>query len=83
MTTGTAVQLGDTVDYRDRYGRVKAAIVTATAESMNGVSDALSDLGAPAAGSAHLTVFSFSGSIYAKRDVPEGDGPGTWSPRTP
>jgi hypothetical protein len=83
MTTGTGVQLGDTVDYRDRYGRAKAAIVTATHESMNGVSDVLVNLGAPATGHAHLTVLSFTGSVYTKHDVPCGDGPGTWSARTP
>lgn len=71
--------LGSAVTYRDSDGRVKAAIVTATPASIEGT-DSKAGISAPAAGRAHLAVFSFTGSTYPKHDVPVGDGPLTFTP---
>ena len=72
------IRLGDIVDYRDREGRLKTALVVATTESIMG-HDEHTGMPAPAEGTAHLQVFSFTGDHYLKTDVPEGDGPLSWS----
>ncbi len=61
------IAVAQAVEYRDSTGRVKAAIITATPESM--------EYG-PEPGTVHLTVFG--GSVYQKRNVPQGDGPQTF-----
>ena len=76
----TLLRLGQSVEYRDSEGRLKAAIVTATPESIDG-RDNQSGVTAPAAGCAHLTVFSFTGGVYTRHDIPEGDGPRTFTVR--
>jgi hypothetical protein len=80
-TKQAAPHIGDTVEYRDKDLRVKAAIVTATPETIAGV-DEKTGLAAPEEGHAHLTIFSFTGCVYSRHNVPMGDGPATWSIRT-
>jgi hypothetical protein len=73
----TVSALGLNVTYRDRYGRVKAARILATHQSMNGAPDVNTHLNAPAPGHAHIVVESFTGSRYMRFNVPAGDGPST------
>jgi hypothetical protein len=65
--------LGVFVEYRDRNGRTKPALVVATSATIDGT-DPDTGIAAPDPGSAHLTVFSFTGSQYTKHNVPAGDG---------
>ena len=69
------------MEYRDRHGRIKPALVTGTTETIREVDAIASGLGIPAPGNVHLLVFSPSGSAYAKYDIPQGEGPSTWSIR--
>ena len=70
--------LGIFVEYRDRHGRVKTALVLATSATIDGT-DPETGVDAPQPGRAHLTVFSFTGSRYTKYDVRPGDGPSTFT----
>lgn len=70
----TAPKLGEAVEYRDSNGFRKAAIVTATAESV----DPAGPLEAPGDGRVHLAVLSPSGHLYPAFDIPPGDGPHTY-----
>lgn len=65
------VPLGETVIYRNRDGREMAAIVAATPDTTV----------ASAPGTVTLWVLSPRSGAYVKKDVPEGDGPTTWSAR--
>lgn len=70
--------LGVFVEYRDRYNRTKTALVLATSATIDGT-DEETGIAAPEPGHAHLAVFSFTGSFYAKHDVRPGDGPSTFT----
>ena len=76
--TAATPRLGQAVTYRDRHGRAKVALVTATPDTMP-EDDAKTGIKAPEPGEAHLLVLSFTGTVYAKHSVPEGDGPTTFT----
>lgn len=75
--TIATLRLGQPVEYRDRDGRRKLALVTATPDTMHGAD--VTGIEAPEPGTAHLLVLSFTGSQYAKFGVPEGEGPSTFT----
>jgi hypothetical protein len=73
--TQTALTVGTMVQYRDRDSRVKNALVIATPEANSHATTP-----APSEGTATLAVFSLSGGEnYVRTDVPEGEGPLTFS----
>ena len=77
MSDLTAIALGTPVEYRDSNGRRKAALIVGTAESI----DEGSSIEVPDEGHAHLAVFSPTGSRYMSLNIPEGEGPHTFTVR--
>lgn len=71
----TEARLGEMVTYRDHQGHQKVALVIGTTASIT----AEAGVPVPDANSVHLSVFSPSGSRYAKHNIPEGDGPSTFT----
>lgn len=69
-------KLNKRVTYTDRNGFQKAALVVGTRDSIQKGTD----LERPDKGCAHLKVFSpAGGGDYYRPNVPEGDGPGTFT----
>jgi hypothetical protein len=75
------IAVGQTVEYRDRDGRRKAAVVLATPESFGDEFDARSGERAPEEGKVHLKVFSYTGRDYVKHNIAAGEGPYTYTLR--
>ena len=69
------VRLGDTVRYTDGAGFEKAALVVGTRRS---VQDGTA-IKRPEKGSANLRIYSPSGQVYTRENVPQGDGPRTFA----
>jgi hypothetical protein len=76
MSDTKVLQLGTAVEYRDSDGRRKAAFVVATPETMPEW-DEKSGIRGPIDGTVHLSVHSFTGTVYVKHNVAPGDGPET------
>lgn len=86
----TDVRLGDRVVYTDSKGFEKFAFVTGTQATVK-VVDVVgeddeddyhrgSSLPAVGAGQAHLLVFSPTGNVYTRHNIPQGAGPNTFAP---
>lgn len=75
MSDLIAAKLGTAVEYRDGNGRRKAAFVVGTPETI----DPGTDVEAPESGAVHLVVFSPTGARYMSYNIPEGEGPHTFS----
>lgn len=69
MTTNTTLRLGQAVTYTDTRGRQKAAFVIGTNDSV----EPGHDLPVPEEGHAHLAIFSPSGQVYTRHNVPEAE----------
>ena len=77
-------QAGTNVIYFSSNGKAKVALVVGDPETIT-----VNEVGGPNDGAVpailnegerHLVVFSPTGSVYIKHNVPEGQGPNTWTP---
>ena len=71
IDVAAAARLGDTVLYTGSDGRIKAALVVATAANGEHIH----------ACEAGLIIFGRSGSVYFREAIPAGKGPHSWAPR--
>jgi hypothetical protein len=67
MTNNTTLRLGQPVTYTDSRGYQKAAFVVGTSDSVQPGHD----LPVPDEGHAHLAIFSPTGAVYARHNIPE------------
>lgn len=75
----TEARLGEIVTYRDSRGYAKAALVVGTQASIQADGPENDGTEAVQDGAVHLTVFGPTGNRYTRHNVPEGDGPNTFS----
>ena len=75
----TEARLGEIVTYRDSRGYEKAALVVGTQASIKAEGPENDGTEAVKDGAVHLTVFGPTGHRYTRHNVPEGDGPNTFS----
>lgn len=83
MTTATRrMQLGERVIFRNHDGLPEAALVSGTRWSIDPkrAIDGGQVHRIESDDELHLSVFPPSGGVEARQNVPQGNGPGQWSP---